>query len=305
MKKVITKLFFLIVLFLAKSLFAQQIQIPLERIPKIEVLNNTDVLFTQYCEEVEASYRTLAKHQKTNPSFFSYTATKNDTLLTVAARCSLPYETIATLNSIENQSIPLQGKTLFLPTVSGIFVKENPTLPFEQLLYEKMDGRLLEQNNVVCYNLNNSNYYFFEGERFSTTERSFFLDSSIKMPLKRFILSSNFGMRISPISGEWKFHNGIDMAAPEGTEVFACLSATVLQCSRNDATFGNFIVLDHGGGKTSIYAHLSQILVKKGETVSTGQIIGKVGMTGLATGPHLHFEIRLNNQPSNPQSLIN
>lgn len=280
------------------------VQLQQDKLPHIENLSSKDILFEQYSEEVEQSYIRAAKHQSPALSFFTYTAGKNDTLLTVASRCSLPYETIATLNSIENQAVPLQNKKLLLPTVPGIFINSKPELPYEMLLYQKFDSMLLEQNNVICYNFGDKELYFFECERFSSTERAFFLDSSLRMPLKHCQLSSAFGMRTSPISGKWLFHKGIDLAAPEGTDVFACQSASVSVCGYNDAVYGNYIILDHGNGMTSVYAHLSAVMVKKGETVYGGRLIGKVGRTGMATGPHLHFEMRLQNIPSDPQKLI-
>ena len=108
-------------------------------------------------------------------------------------------------------------------------------------------------------------------ERFTSAERAFFLDSSMKIPVKHTAISSTFGKRISPISGNWHFHSGIDFAAAEGEPVTACHSATVLSCTENDKIYGNFIILNHGGGLTSVYAHLSEILVKEGQAVYGGQ----------------------------------
>lgn len=294
-------------LYISKIAFSQSIQhatLHIERCPKIKELSSKDIIFNQYSADVENAYILLANHKASEQSFFVYKAKKDDNLLTVSSRCSIPYETIATLNGIENQSVSLNNKTLLLPTVPGVFVNDAPKLPYEQLLYQKLDSRLLEQNSAICYTFENKNYYFFEGERFSSTERTFFLDSSMRMPLKHSQMSSAFGMRTSPISGKWQFHKGIDLAAPEGTDVYACQSATVSTCGINDATYGNYIILDHGGGMTSVYAHLSAIAIKKGQTIYRGQLIGKVGHTGMATGPHLHFEIRINSKPSDPQKLI-
>ena len=85
---------------------------------------------------------------------------------------------------------------------------------------------------------------------------------------------------------------------------YACKTGTVQYAVNMDATYGNYVILSHGGGMTSLYAHMSKILVQKGESVSAGQEIGKVGSTGLATGPHLHFEIRLNGEAQDPQKYL-
>ena len=99
-------------------------------------------------------------------------------------------------------------------------------------------------------------------------------------------------------------HKGIDMAAPTGTEIHACKGGTVVSAIAMDYTYGNYVILDHGKGMTSLYGHMSKILVSKGEKVSAGQVIGLVGSTGLSTGPHLHFEIKLNGELQDPQKYI-
>ncbi|QTQ16476.1 M23 family metallopeptidase [Treponema parvum] len=275
-----------------------------ERMPRIRSLSAKDELFKQYNSDTEQAYMDFAKNKKPLQSFYIYKGLKNDTLFAVASRCSIPYETLATVNSIEDQNVSLEDKELLLPTVAGIFVCDPPEYPFEKLLYAKNDGRLLGKNDVICYNIGKKRYYFFAQERFSPTERAFFLDSLMRIPVAHAQISSVFGKRISPISGQWHFHQGIDLVVPEGTDVMACKNATVAVCEYGDRIYGNYIILDHGGKITSIYAHLSQIIAKKGETVYSGQVIGKVGHTGMATGAHLHFEIRVNNVPSDPQKMI-
>ncbi len=98
-------------------------------------------------------------------------------------------------------------------------------------------------------------------------------------------------------------HNGDDIAAPNGTEVFAIADGIVDFAEFKD-DWGNKIVLLHEDNFSSIYGQLSEILVKKGMPVKTGQLIGRVGNSGQSTAPHLHFEIRENNEPLNPEELI-
>ena len=123
----------------------------------------------------------------------------------------------------------------------------------------------------------------------------------MKPPLDFYWLSSDFGVRKSPFGGEQQFHKGIDMAAPEGTKVYACKAGSVISTVYMDKTFGNYIVIKHPNGLTSIYAHLSKIQVENGEKVTTGQQIGLVGKTGKVTGPHLHFEIRQGGKAEDPR----
>jgi len=115
----------------------------------------------------------------------------------------------------------------------------------------------------------------------------------------RGVISSGFGARISPFTRRTVFHRGLDIQAPMGAEVRAAGSGRVVRSSF-DPTYGNIVVIDHGSGYRTIYAHMSENLVKLGDYVERGQVIGRVGTTGRSTGPHLHFEIRVNGVPTNP-----
>lgn len=106
-------------------------------------------------------------------------------------------------------------------------------------------------------------------------------------------VTSRFGYRNHPVTGVYKLHTGVDISAPNGTAIYAAQSGTVIIAGYSSA-WGNYVVINHGGGITTLYAHMSKILTTKGATVSAGQQIGKVGSTGYSTGNHLHFEVRQN-----------
>ncbi len=112
-------------------------------------------------------------------------------------------------------------------------------------------------------------------------------------------ITSPFGWRPNPFGGSPEFHQGLDIAAPTGTTVTAAAGGTVIMAQWYGG-YGNYILIDHGGGYSTGYGHLSAIYVSNGQTVTRGQAIGAVGSTGQSTGPHLHFEVRINGKPVDP-----
>ncbi|MHB8870175.1 MAG: murein hydrolase activator EnvC family protein [Thermoleophilia bacterium] len=116
-------------------------------------------------------------------------------------------------------------------------------------------------------------------------------------------VSSPFGYRIHPIFKVKKMHTGVDMSGSMGTPIRAADSGTVIQAGWRGG-YGQAVVISHGDGLTTLYAHQSKILVSVGDTVSRGDTIGKVGSTGYSTGPHLHFEVRVNGSPVDPMGYL-
>ncbi|HEV7180248.1 MAG TPA: M23 family metallopeptidase, partial [Candidatus Baltobacteraceae bacterium] len=112
-------------------------------------------------------------------------------------------------------------------------------------------------------------------------------------------ITSPYGWRSNPFGGSPDFHPGLDIAAPAGTTVTAAASGTVILAQWYGG-YGNFVMIDHGGNISSGYGHLSAIYVSVGQKVQRGQAIGAVGSTGHSTGPHVHFEIRVNGKPVDP-----
>ncbi len=117
-------------------------------------------------------------------------------------------------------------------------------------------------------------------------------------------LEAGFGGRRNPFGGPgYEFHSGQDIEAPQGAPVVAGASGTVSFVGWQNG-YGQLVIVDHGGGLTTRYGHLSHIDVELGQQVSRAQLLGKVGSTGRSTGPHLHYEVRINDQPVNPQQYL-
>lgn len=123
------------------------------------------------------------------------------------------------------------------------------------------------------------------------------------MPLARAVLTSNYGMRVHPILGGPRKHEGIDLAAPRGTPVYAPADGVVEKASWF-SSYGNFIEIDHGGSMETRYGHLSGYAVAAGDHVTKGQLIGYVGTTGRSTGPHLHYEVRVGGAAVDPTPYL-
>lgn len=123
-------------------------------------------------------------------------------------------------------------------------------------------------------------------------------------PVSGYTITSPFGMRMHPILGYSKMHNGIDMACPSGTPIYASRAGTVTTAAYQAGGAGYYVSINHGDGFASIYMHMTRFVVSAGQTVSAGQLIGYVGSTGLSTGPHLHFGISYAGTYVNPLAYI-
>ncbi len=120
----------------------------------------------------------------------------------------------------------------------------------------------------------------------------------------RNVVTSEFGYRKDPFTGKTKGHSGMDLAVPTGTPVRAALPGTVTVSAYNRGGYGYYVMIDHGNGLSTLYGHNSQLLARVGQTVEAGDVIALSGSTGRSTGPHLHFEVRINGERTNPRSYL-
>jgi len=184
-------------------------------------------------------------------------------------------------------------------------VYEALTADGEPITWDGGVGRLLAgefTNNGRTYNAvwfkdqasGKASFYGFDGQ----SKRRAFLAS----PMEFSRITSGFAMRFHPILNTWRQHNGVDYGAPTGTAVRSVGDGTVEMAGWQNG-FGNVVKIRHGGNRETVYAHLSNIDVKKGQRIEQGQRVGAVGMTGWATGPHLHFEFHAGGRLMDPRSI--
>ena len=118
-------------------------------------------------------------------------------------------------------------------------------------------------------------------------------------------VSSGYGGRIHPTTGKYKFHGGLDIPGSYGSAIVAANSGKVIWAGNRGDSYGNYVIIDHGGGVSTLYGHSSKVMVSTGQSVSRGQRIANVGSTGRSTGPHCHFEVRINGSRVNPNPYVN
>ena len=121
----------------------------------------------------------------------------------------------------------------------------------------------------------------------------------MKLPIIPKKVTSQFGYRVNPVTGNYGIHGGIDLAADAGTQIHPALPGTVTK-AKYSSDYGYFVMIDHGDNVVTLYAHCSELIAQPGDTVDENDVIALVGSTGQSTGPHLHFELRINNVRINP-----
>lgn len=163
---------------------------------------------------------------------------------------------------------------------------------YEAALSAEQAARLAEQNkNNVA------------GSGSSNTTNVTPSTSGFVKPLGSYTVTCAYGWRIHPIWGDRRFHSGVDLAASQGSPIYAIAAGTVTTATYGNAN-GYYVAISHGNGYGSLYAHMTNYVVSVGDYVSQGQVIGYVGSTGWSTGPHLHFEIHVNGSTVNPMDYI-
>ena len=267
--------------------------------PEIRSLLPEDIFLRQLQEDI-AFYHVQERAGNPLPplGLYMYRTVRGDDFLALAARFNLPYESLATLNRLPSPSALAPGTLLLIPNLPGLFLPESPETEIENFI---QTWRRPSENQGIPLLLSvpsgKARFLFLPGEKFHPIERAFFLGILFRNPLAGSRISSWYGNRVSPITGETQFHGGIDMAVSAARE-------GIVSGAGWDRIYGNYVSIAHLGGYETFYGHLKMSFVQLNQKVSSSMIIGEVGDTGLSTGPHLHFELRKNNRTIDPESFL-
>ncbi|HOB34896.1 MAG: M23 family metallopeptidase [Firmicutes bacterium] len=263
-------------------------------------LANSDYLSPELCLRYK-------EYKEQREQVITYVVQKGDTLTAIAAAFGVSVASIAASNGIANPHLIYPGQELKFPAVTGLLYTVAPGDELEALAekYQIDVETIWFANALDSSELQPGSTLILPGAKLpepppfaSVVSRSPSLRSvpGLIWPLRGRI-TSGFGMR-----GR-SFHGGIDIAGPTGRPIYAAAAGVVTDCGWR-GSYGYMVEIRHNEQTATLYAHASEILVKKGERVQQGQLIARVGSTGNSTGPHLHFEVRVNGRPVNPRLVL-
>lgn len=233
-----------------------------------------------------------------------YTLQEGDTLSLISVKYNILVETLISYNNISDVKRLRSGYKIRIPNMNGISyeVKSGDSLASLAEKFKITRESILDTNDLSTSILQLGQKLFLPGAHMNPIRLEEALGDLFIYPV-RGIITSGYGWRVDPISGIKKFHNGVDIANILNTPVYASRSGRVIQVSISP-DFGKFILIDHGSGYQTLYAHLNGFNVKKGSFVSRGQLIARMGSTGYSTGSHLHFGVYKNGKIINPLSVL-
>ena len=249
--------------------------------------------------------RTLSYKQPV--TYQNYKVKSGDTISGITKKFGLSnISTLISVNDIGNVRQLAAGQKLRIPSYDGIIytVKKGDSLD-SIVKKNKIDlESLLDVNELTSETLTAGQQLFLPGASLDSKSLKTAMGDRFIMPIAaKFRWSSPYGARIDPIAGVKSFHTGTDMACPTGTPILASMSGKVIATGEN-RVYGLYVIIDHGNGYQTLYAHMSKIIATKGMWVSQGTRIGLVGSTGYSTGPHLHFTVYKNGKMINPMSVL-
>ena len=272
--------------------------------PEIQFTSSfRDPVFRQQQKETERWYYNRARSVPPPPlTIYSYQPREGDSLIQLAAVFNLTIDAIATLNNLENIHDFDTESPLLIPSNPGLFLHQDSRSSWNQALERELAGQESVELRLL-FGDRKAGIRYFPGLYLPEQIRLRFVKQLFLPPLETMYVTSPFGYRHHPFTGQWELHVGTDYRAPVGTPVKSCADGTILSTGELE-DYGKYIIINHRNGYSSMYGHLHTILVGRGQQVAEGETIATSGNSGLSTGPHLHFEIRKNGLPQNPENLL-
>lgn len=235
-----------------------------------------------------------------------YVVQAGDTISEIAYAFDLEPGTILSLNPIGDVRRLLPGTTLSIANRDGLFHAVQPGESLSEIAdsYGIDVSAILDANDVESSVLSVGDALFIPGASMREQDYLLAIGELFQWPVRSFTFTSGYGMREHPISGIWHMHTAIDLANRTGTPILAAGSGRVVHVENQTSNYGKMIIMDHGNGFRTLYAHLDSFGVAWGDYVSAGDQIGTMGNTGRSTGPHLHFSVFRGSQPVDPLSQL-
>ena len=251
----------------------------------------------------------LGNQNFTEPvSYQNYKVRSGDTISGIAKKFGLRnISTLISVNDIGNVRQLAAGQRLKIPSVDGIVytVKSGDSINSIASKYGIRLEYLIDVNDLTSDILTAGQQLFIPGASLDSNTLRNAMGELFIMPISaKFRWTSPYGYRDDPIAHVKTFHTGTDMACPTGTPVLASMSGRIMKVGVMHRIYGNYVIIDHGNGYQTLYAHMSKTLVTKGQWVSQGTRIGLVGSTGYSTGPHLHFTVYKNGKLVDPMTIL-
>jgi murein DD-endopeptidase MepM/ murein hydrolase activator NlpD len=233
-----------------------------------------------------------------------YRARPGDTMSGIATKLGMDIDTISSMNRVQGRGVHnvTVGETLKIPSQNGITLSVAADLDAQCRSYGVSPEDVLAANSLTRAQVWTGMQLFFPGVQHTGYARSLAVGVGVSLPLRGWE-SSPFGWRADPFTGERSHHSGVDIAAPEGSPIRSATDGVVIAAGY-DGMLGNYVEVRAQLGYSYVYGHMSTILARGGGRVAAGSLLGLVGHTGYATGPHLHFEVRLNGVPQNPRNYL-
>ncbi|MBP5251231.1 MAG: M23 family metallopeptidase [Treponema sp.] len=240
-------------------------------------------------------------------TFRTYKVKQGESISSITKKFALKnMSTLIAVNDILNARNLRAGQRLVIPSTDGMYhtVKAGESVSSIGKKYGISETALLDVNDITTQVLSVGEKIFIPGAKLDSYSLKKAMGELFTKPLKnRYRITDVFGPRINPVTMVRGNHTGIDLACATGNQIYPAMSGKVLSTGFNNV-YGNYVIVQHIDGYQTLYAHMSRILCKKGDSVSQNTVIGKVGSTGMSTGPHLHFSVYKHGKLVNPETVV-